>query len=556
MTETPAARATDAAARGATPAPRARLLRESAAPFVAGCGLAAFALRLLLVVGVESVVSPDGVVYAGLGRNLAAGNFAGALSPFYPPLYPLLVGLSSLLFRDVEFAGRFVSVVAGALLVVPVYALARDSYGARVARLAAVVVALHPLLVYYSSVLLTESTYTLAFTCGVVAGWAALSRAAAVADAPSGGTFARGAWPAHLVAGVVFGACYLTKPEAAGFVALLAAMRLVVSLAGARRSLKRCALDCLALAAGFLLLALPYLLYLRGALGGWTISGKLREHLWQGDGQAGTFVSASLVPNYLTALAQATKGLMSEYELFSLLFPLPFVAISALGLFRAAWTRERARRELYFGAFVAATLAGYAVTLPNIRFLVPLVPLLVCWLARGVVEFEGWLAETRAHRRAAGGGAAGKIFARGGEPAGAGFVGALVVAVLLASLVPAFVFLLRGDKWGDYHGQKLAAVWIREHTPKPAPLIMANAPVAPFYAGGGYVKLPESDYDSVVSCARTERADFVIANERGLRHTPLQPLLDEEARHAGLRLVHTIRETPGHAIFVYVLAEE
>ncbi|MDT7604094.1 MAG: hypothetical protein QOF61_2091, partial [Acidobacteriota bacterium] len=152
---------------------RASLLRSATVRAVAACVLIGFAVRLLLVACVESVLSPDGVVYAGLARQLAAGNLRAGLSSYYPPLYPLLIALSSLVFRDVEFAGRFVSVAAGALLIVPVYLLAREWYGHRVARLAAIVIALHPLLIYYSSVLLTESTYTLLFTCGVLAGWRA-----------------------------------------------------------------------------------------------------------------------------------------------------------------------------------------------------------------------------------------------------------------------------------------------------------------------------------------------------------------------------------------------
>ncbi|MCA1631222.1 MAG: glycosyltransferase family 39 protein [Acidobacteria bacterium] len=562
-TETTTARATAAPQRApraiASRAVAAEPLvgaRRGAALFVAGCGLVAFALRLLVVLRVESVITPDGAYYAWLGYGCASGNFAGAMTPFTPPLYPWLVGLSSLFFSDIEFAGRFVSVVAGALLVAPAYALARDSYGERVARIAAVVVALHPLLVYYSSELLTESTYTLAFTCGVLAGWAALSRAAAVAREEAK---PRAAWLSHFLAGVVFGACYLIKPEAAGYVLLLAAARAAVNFSGARRSFKRTAPDCLALAAGFFLLALPHLLYLRAALGGWTLSGKLHMHLWQGGGRAGEFASPSLVPDYVTAVVQAARGARNEFDFFNLVFPLPFVAVAALGLFRAGWTRERARRELYLAAFVAATLAGYAVTLPNIRFLVPLLPILVCWLARGVVELEGWLAETLANRRASVtgevGGATGNILARGAGLAGGRFVSALVVAALLASLVPAFVFLMRGDRWGDYHGQKLAAVWIKEHSAQGSPRIMATAPVAAFYANGQHVALAAEDYDSFVVRARRERADFVVVNERSLRQTPLRPLLDERAEHPGLRLVHAIRETPGHAVLVYVLAQ-
>jgi hypothetical protein len=84
---------------------------------------------------------------------------------------------------------------------------------------------------------------------------------------------------------------------------------------------------------------------------------------------------------------------------------------------------------------------------------------------------------------------------------------------------------------------------------------MATEPIAAFYAGGQYVALADEDYDSFVARARRERADFVIANERSLKNTPLSSLLDEEAQHPGLRLVHAIREATGHKMLVYVLSE-
>jgi hypothetical protein len=542
------------AADGATAA-RAALFTPARA--VAACVLVAFALRLLLVTCVEGVVSPDGVVYAGLARQLAAGHLRAGLSTYFPPLYPALVALSSLVFRDAEFAGRFVSVAAGALTVLPAYVIAREWYGVRVAQLAAVVVALHPVLVYYSSLVLTEATYTLLFACGVLAGWRALA---------SGGRVR-----VYVLTGALFGACYLLKPEAAGFVVLLSAMRVAVSFGGGR-SWKRTALDCLALGVGFALLALPYLLYLRGATGAWTLSGKLQSaHLWQGGGRAGEFASTTIVPTFATALAQTLKGLGNEYIFLSLIFSAPFVALAAIGLFRAAWTRRRALRELYLAAFVAATLAGYAVTLPNIRFLVPVLPFLVCWLAKGIVEFEGWLAETLqrtrdevkdeaddvAFERVAADSppprASSRSSSRSSSPRLARLAAALVVFMLLASLLPVFVFLLRGDKWGDYHGQKRAAVWIREHSSRVAPRVMAVVPVPAFYSGGEHVALVAEDYDSFVARARRERADFVVANERSLRGTPLAALLDARAEHPGLRLLHGLADAPDQQIFIYAL---
>jgi 4-amino-4-deoxy-L-arabinose transferase-like glycosyltransferase len=499
-----------------------------------GWTLVAFALRLLLLSGVEHVISPDGVVYLNLGRNLAAGNLVGGLSTFYPPLYPLLVGLASLWLGEPEFAGRFVSVVAGALLVVPAHRLARVWYGRRAGALCAGLVALHPLLVYYSTVLLTEATYTLLFTCGILAGWTAVSTARA---------------RAHLLAGAAFGACYLLKPEAAGFLLLLAAHTLVAAkFFGGGFSAARCARNLLALCAGFLLFALPYLLYLRRETGAWTISGKLAGHLWQGTRRAGDIAppAATFVPDWATAVSQLAKALRHEYEVFNLIFPVGFVLLAGLGLFRRGWARERARREFYLFSFVAAALAGYAVTLPNIRFVVPLLPLLLCWVALGLVEFEGWAAETLGGRRRSG-----PLLPRARK-----LVAPIVVAGLVASLLPLFVYLLRGDKWGDYYGQKLAAVWIREQGGAEAPAVMSTAPVAAFYAGGRHVPLVDEDYAAFIGRARRAGAAYVVVNERSVWRMSLSPLLDERRPHPGLRPAHNLTVAPGHKIVVYAVEPE
>lgn len=510
--------------------------RESSASkkewrWVALWTLLAFLLRLCLVSCFAQVISPDGVQYVALGRNLATGNFHAGLSTYWPPLYPLLVGLASLLFRDAEFAGRFVSVVAGSLVVIPSYKLIRIWYGERAALLGACLVSLHPLLIYYSSVLLVESTYTLTFTSGVLAAWSALNN---------------GRPRAYLLAGALFGACYLLKPEAAGFLLLLMLALLAQKLFGRTTKLKTAARHALVLCAGFMLLAAPYLIYLRRATGAWTISGKMGGHLWQGSRIAGgdfTPVRLPLVPDLATLIVQLTKALRFEYELFNLIFPPAFVLLIGLGLFRTHWTRARALRELYLFAFIAATLAGYAVTLPNVRFLAPLLPLLVCWLAQGVLEFSEWAGETLTKFQRA------LRF----QTTARRLVVPFVVACLIASLVPLFVYLLRGDKWGDYYGQKRAAAWIKQHDPTPAPVIMSTVPVTAFYAGGRHVALVDEDYEQFIKRARSAGAGYVVVNERDFRYMSLRPLLDDQNPHPGLRRVYDSAQSPEHRIVVYAV---
>jgi hypothetical protein len=493
----------------------------------------AFLLRLFLVLRFEQVISPDGVQYVALGRNLIAGNFREGLSTYWSPLYPLLVGLSSLFFRDPEFAGRFVSVVAGSLLLIPSYRLIRNWYGERVASIGACLIALHPLLIYYSTVLLVESTYTLLFTCGVLAGWTALS-----------GGRAR----SFLLAGVTFGACYLLKPEAAGFLLLLLVPALGRKLFDRASSFKTSARNSLLLCAGFLLPAAPYLFYLREQTGAWTLSEKTIGHLWQGSRLAGGDLTPTilpLIPDMSTAFVQLTKALRFEYEMFNLIFPPIFVLLAGLGLFRKTWTGSRVRRELYLFSFMAATLAGYAVTLPNIRFLIPLMPLLLCWLSKGVVEFAEWVIETLL--RAEG--------ARRFLPHVRKIIAPLIVASLLASLLPLSFYLLRGDKWGDYYGQKLSAIWIKEHDTTSAPVIMSTVPVAAFYAGGRHVALIDEDYAALLARARREGVGYLVVNERNFRYMTLRFLLDEQSNHPGLHLVHSLVEAPGQKILVYAVDE-
>ena len=522
--------------------------------------LAAFALRLAVLICFEQVISPDGVEYVEHGRRLVAGDIANGMSTYWAPLYPALVGLASLVFHDAEFAGRFVSVVAGALLVIPAHRLVRRWYGRRVALIGVALVALHPLLVYYSTVLLTESTYTLFLTWGVLAGWTALT-----------GTRAR----AYALAGVIFGACYQLKPEAYGFIPLLLLMALArprLTKACLRRTkaeaqktnangpamkalLRRPSLrNALLLLVGFFVVASPQIIYIYWLTGHLALSGKTSGHLLQGARLAGGDASPanfSGLPDAATAFVQLAKALRYEYEIFNLIFPTAFVLLVALGLFRRRWTRTRTLRELYLLAFVAAALAGYAVTLPNIRFLAPLIPLLLCWVSKGTAEFAEWARDTLAGFRVSA-----RYDARVKR-----FAAPLVVALLVASLVPLFVYLMRGDKWGDYYGQKRAGVWIKEREAREgagAPTLMSTVQVAAFYAGGRNVAIKdEDDYDALLSRARREGVRFVVVNERDFNRMPsLGSLLDARAEHKGLRLAYEFAEAPDQRVLVYEVEEE
>lgn len=492
-----------------------RLKREHL--FLLGCALLATIIRLFAL-SYEYVITPDGVVYAGLGRQLASGHFHQGLSAYYPPLYPLLVGLSSLVFADLEFAGRFVSVLAGGLLILPVYFLARNFYGKKVAVLAACLTVVSPVMIYYSTLLLTESTYTLLFTTVVLVGWYALTQ-----SSPS----------LFFLTGLTLGMCYLIRPEAFGFIFLFVVVLLIAARLNSRAEQPRGALRNLAaLLIGFTLLASPYIIYLHNQTGRWMISEKMSVHLLRyaqaepsttqaplaisppgaSQAEAPPVASTSILTKIIV---NATKTLRSEYEIFNLIFPPLFVLLTGVGLFSAKWSRTRLAQEFYLASFMIVSCIGYALTVVDIRYLVPLLPLLICWVANGIAEFEKWFAQTASEIR-------GKE--RSGRSSG-WMVGATLILLSVILLLPLFVYLNRGDKWDDYLGQKRAGAWIKAHAQGP-PRVMAENPITSFYAGGEHVQLPNEEYQTVIAKAREQKVEFLVICTRNLINTRLKPLLD------------------------------
>jgi 4-amino-4-deoxy-L-arabinose transferase-like glycosyltransferase len=226
--------------------------------------LIAFALRLLMSLREHDVLW-DGYYYGLLGRNLIRGNFAEGLSTYWSPLYPFLVGISSLIFPDLMFAATFVSVVAGTLLVPLLYLMVREFYGHEAAGVGASLVIIYPPLVLYSAVFLTEATYTLLFAGAVFAGWLALTR-----------------WRAKyfLTWGVLFGACYLVKPEAFAYVGLALVVAIVAAIIRREVFKLRTILNLALLVVAFAALSAPYLFFLHAQTGHWMISEKTDIHLY------------------------------------------------------------------------------------------------------------------------------------------------------------------------------------------------------------------------------------------------------------------------------------
>lgn len=536
---------------------------RSALLFQAVCIISAFLLRYFALPQ-NAVINGDGVYYATLGSKLISGNISDGISAYWSPLYSLLIGAAYLFTNELETAGRMVSLVAGSLLIVPAYILLRNFFGETAAYIGTILVVVHPLLITSSGWVMTESLYVLIFTSTVVYGWFALEN---------------GRTHMFLVTGCLFGAAFLTKPESIGFVVLFSLLVVVRGLTKPGWKVQRILAAGLVFLTGFAIFFLPYVVFIHHKTGRWTVSQKLvsnsafnepgrgmlnltedgsttlMDRIW-GDNyeveatvpEGKPAVENSTAPeprdgfNIADLISKTFKNLIKQLKSYSReLFPLPFIFVGAIGFITAAWTRERAARDVYLLSFVACTFIGYAATVTEVRYLYALIPIFVGWVGVGCVNIGRFVAKHLQNR----------LNIR--------WISPVVIQVsLLMPLIASFIPIISNEFQNrDIHNvpyeEKAAGLWLR-HNSDPHSIVMAPDARVAFYAGATHIFLPDEDVQTILEYAERKKVSYIVLSERRLKDRyPVSGTGDGVT--GNLRLIYEDDANDGYNVKIYKFAE-
>lgn len=228
---------------------------------VASLVLAALALRLIVLAQLGSpLIDMDGANFARTGENLAYGygylGIRGTVSAVHISLFPLAIASMVWFGVHAEQAAIAIALVAGALLVVPVYDIAHRLAGPPGALAAGAIVAIHPVAIATSIVPLADApALTLAF-----AGLAAFLRS----RENVGWAFAGGA---------LFGVAYCTRSEEIAYVAV-AALGVLAAFLWRTIPARAGVVRLVALTAAFAVFAVPYVVTISRATGHFRIDTK------------------------------------------------------------------------------------------------------------------------------------------------------------------------------------------------------------------------------------------------------------------------------------------
>jgi len=485
----------------------------------------------------DEVVNNDASTYIKLARHLADGNFSAGFDTFWTPFYPLLVAIVGLFTNSLLLPTVTVSIITGSLAVLATYYLVKQSYGKREAVIAAVIAVFYPHLLTSTFNYGTENIYLLLLTFALIAGWNGLIKNSTTN---------------FLLVGLLLGCAYLTRPEAFGyllfFVPIIFLKNFKEQKIISRNTIKSVAI----LVLGFVLLAAPYIFYIRSATGSWSISPKFKMHIG-GTNFSDTYFDKNFNPT-LKPQPPPTDGrgkiliksLLSTSQVahksFPNLFP-PFLLIFVgLGLFRTKWNKSRFKREMYLLFFCALTILCYVLTVVEVRYFYVLLPILFGWMACGIIEMEDWLRESLQHS------SLGKLFA-----ANLYIFPVLCLIFIILYTLPLNSFMRSSDgawQFSQYE-QRTAGLWLKENA-KPAPIIMSNDFRPAFYAEGKYVPLYSDNINEVLAEAVAKQVDFLVIDERNIKETSqLSSLLNEPQTSPQLELVYQATERKGYKIVIY-----
>jgi len=532
--------------------------------------LLAILLRLCFL-PLHRAISFDQAHYLRMAASMAQGGWLSSFHPYWTPGYPFVAGLVSLFIRNFELAGRLANILLGSLTILPIVYFSREILGKERAMWPALFYALFPPLLLQHTIPLAEPAYVFFGFMGMWLGWKTLSRRKIVWAFPTG---------------LLFGLSYLSKPEGVGFLVVFIGIAVCIFLLQLiQKKHPQAGIVILFAGVGFLIAASPYLLYLHGEAGYWTLSAKgeamqqfqmtyftpesddvyedldaknstfgMDEIFHDGsflrkDSERGARVPIQvnlLVKKYFTHLYRNLKYGMPVVLTF------PVFILFTLGLFGQAWRKESALPGLYVIAF---HVFFWFVLLPMFviqeRYLTAMMPAAAIWIGQGSVLLKDWIETTVGYVE--------KLRPRARQ------IGIVLTVFFFVGLsfFPEMAKIVQGqsisqDEWGDPIEAKMAGTWIKDYHSGAPPIIMSRNKAVDFYAGNYNAKqgvsFPLDPTERVLAYARNKNVDYFVVNDRYLHRNPnIKSWIQETP--LGLQLVYNEAGPSGLRIRIFTWAD-
>lgn len=228
-------------------------------------------LAIILLIGVVARIIKfddpdlvmDTVAYSRLGKNLIeSGKYVFGenynVGVFFPPVYPVLIGLVNLLIDDLFVSAKMVSFVLSCFTIFLAYLTGKELYNKEAGLFAALVFAIYPTILIVSVQGYSDAPFFFFLLLSIYLFIVALKRNNAVI---------------YSLLGVLFAMAYLNRPEGL-FLVLLPVMQLFGVFNNTLHINKKYILRTIILILLFTLTISPYMVFVKNYTGEFSLSGK------------------------------------------------------------------------------------------------------------------------------------------------------------------------------------------------------------------------------------------------------------------------------------------
>lgn len=480
------------------------------------------------------VTYPDSTLYLSFAKSILNGrfffDFAGGNNTILPPLYPLTAAFFSLFSGRIETSAILVSALAGALLIIPVFYIAKTVYNEKAAWVSSAFVFFSPILINWSKSILTESLFITLFISGIALCLYGIENRKLIFILISGG---------------LIGLSYMTR--VVGLVAIpVIGLWLLIYFIWNRKSaentlgmkLKDALVPVVVFSLGFIIVTGLYLVKLHSFYGYWTVAGSYGSIKgtisYEGAATTSGWEGAKNEAAEEGALSKLVKKVTLNLQNYStaLLSMLTIGTIFVIAglLFRWKVLYLVSVIAVYFSALLVQPLSPMIDE--RVRYLSPVFPLFLI-IASGGISRIGDLIKSGGTRKI--------------------FISVMAFIVLLSFTLHLKMFPVHFNFPGNKDSVNLrekVGLWMKEKLPHPL-RVMSRKPYVPYYADAIWFGTPAT-YEEVIKSAKEKSVDYIVLDrdiEYYLR-PELRFLFDPKQAPAELTFIGGIRHPKTGELYI------
>jgi hypothetical protein len=221
-----------------------------------------------------------------------------------------------------------------------------------------------------------------------------------------------------------------------------------------------------------------------------------------------------------------------------------FLLLIPIGLFRTSWDRRRLFHEsIITSVFLSVLFLWLTSSSAEFRYVFPLVPLGILWVAKGIEELAHWSAESCISLDLVKWGSRGRARL-------------LVESVVLLSIFGISLRSISQD-W-LFHSEekenldiKAASLWLKNLNPG-SKRIASFATIPTYYAQGTLVGLPYAPSGLALHYLADQKIDYIVLDAQfGGNFPEVSEWLKDRIPDARAKLIYESSTGPGHEIAIY-----